>query len=704
MNLVRKRLESTPKDNPAEKELRLIDVYAIATGTTLGAGLFLLPGLAAKIAGPALIIAYLIAAIPLIPALFSMIELSTAMPRAGGIYYFLDRTLGPAFGTVGGIGTWLALMLKVSFALIGMGAYINLFYPEAPIDTVAVALAILLGIVNIFGAKSSGRLQVVLVTILLAILGFYLYKGFGSIDPANFNGFFDAGFTNILNTSGLVFVSYIGLTKIASVSEEIKKPERNIPLGIMLALLTSIIMYIAATTIMVGSIPMERLAGDFTPVATSADAFMGKFGIIVVSIAALMAFTSVANAGIMSASRYPLAMSRDHVMSPIFQRLVKHSIPLVSIVTTVVIIIGIVLFLNPTRIAKLASAFQLILFALSSVAVIVMRESKIAAYDPGFKSPLYPWMQIFGILTALILIAQMGIVPILFSSALILVSFLWYYYYAKSRVTRAGAIYHVFERLGKQRHEGLDHELRGILKEKGLREGDPFDEIVARSKVFDFDNDTNFEQVTDIVSGWLSKVLNLSAKEIKEKFMEGTRIGATPVTHGVALPHFRVDNLEQAEMVLVRNRNGIQICFNDPLSNHEQETKTINSIIFLISPENDPTQHLRILAQIASRIDEEAFHDDWIKAHDEQDLKEVLLRDERFLSLTISSYGKGESMVDRPLREMKIPDGCLIALLRRNGYTLVPKGYTVFEENDRLTIIGDPKGLKEIAKRYGGEY
>ncbi|MDG5469781.1 amino acid permease [Deltaproteobacteria bacterium IMCC39524] len=139
-----------------KKELRLLDVYAIATGATLSAGFFLLPGIAAAEAGPALVLAYMLAAVPLIPAMFSVIELATAMPRAGGVYYFLDRALGPFVGTIGGIGTWLALILKVAFALVGMGAYISLFVPELPIVPIAVMLAVLLSIVNLVGAKKVG--------------------------------------------------------------------------------------------------------------------------------------------------------------------------------------------------------------------------------------------------------------------------------------------------------------------------------------------------------------------------------------------------------------------------------------------------------------------------------------------------------------------------------------------------------------------
>ncbi len=131
-------MPSIKKTKSLKKELKLLDVYAIATGTTLSGGLFLLPGLAAIQAGQAMVLAYVIAAIPLIPAIFSIIELATAMPRAGGMYYFLDRTLGPAFGTIGGLGTWLALLLKVAFALIGIGAYLDLFLPNIPIIPIAI--------------------------------------------------------------------------------------------------------------------------------------------------------------------------------------------------------------------------------------------------------------------------------------------------------------------------------------------------------------------------------------------------------------------------------------------------------------------------------------------------------------------------------------------------------------------------------------
>ena len=130
-------------------------------------------------------------------------------------------------------------MLKVAFALVGMGAYIGLFVPNVPITELAVGIAIALGILNLFGAKKSGSLQSFLVVGLMAILAVFVGDGVPHIHPDHFQGFFDAGASALLSTAGLVYISYVGVTHIASMSEEVKNPERNLPLGVFLALGTA---------------------------------------------------------------------------------------------------------------------------------------------------------------------------------------------------------------------------------------------------------------------------------------------------------------------------------------------------------------------------------------------------------------------------------------------------------------------------------
>lgn len=690
--------DSKPKR--LRKELKLLDVYVIATGTTLSAGFFLLPGLAAGQAGNSLPLAYLLAVVPLIPATFSIVELATAMPRAGGVYYFLDRTMGPLVGTVGGIGTWLALIFKVAFALIGMGAYLNLFFPSFQILPVAISLAVLLGIVSFFGSKNSGRIQVILVILLLGLLTFFMISGAPEISLSSFSSLFESDFSSLLSTAGLVYISYVGITKIASLSEEVKDPEKNIPLGIFLSLGTTVIIYFIGTMIMVNVIPMNELIGNLTPVATAANSLLGRASMILLSIAAIISFISVANAGIMSASRYPLAMGRDHILPKIFRKLNHWGAPVLSLILTVSVIVLIISFLNPIKIAKLASAFQLLMFALVCLAVIIIRESRIDSYDPGFKSPFYPWMQIAGMIIPLIFIAEMGWLSILFSSGLVITGIAWYFYYAKKRVVRTGAIYHIFERLGRQRFAGLESEMRGILKEKGLRDTDPFDEIVTRSSVIDLDERAEFEDVVKIASAWISQFVQHTAEEIQKQFLEGTRMGATPVTHGIALPHLRLVGLQQAEMVLVRANNGVHMKFKNPLTDFDEEEQDVNAIFFLVSPEKDPTQHLRILAQIAGRVDEESFSDEWKSAKDDQEIKEALIHEDRCLSLVVDRTAHTSQLLNKQIKEINFPEDCLVAMVRRSGETIIPKGNTVLMEGDRLTIIGNPKGMVELKKQF----
>ncbi len=708
------------------KELSLFSVFAIATGTTLSAGFFLLPGLAAEQAGSAVILCYMLAGALVVPPMLSIVELATAMPRAGGAYYFLDRSLGPLAGTIGGLGIWLALVLKASFALIGMGAYVYLIvdligqdHPSvaAILDWVglypiAAGLAIFFGIVNLAGARRTGGLQKVLVFGLLAILAAFIARGWGDIDWANFRGIFDTtndgrleidDFDSIVATAGLVFISYVGVTNIASVSEEVKDPERNLPLGIFLALGTAIVVYALGVGVMVGVVGPLELAGTLTPVGLTADVIAGPVGVWLVSLAALLAFSSVANAGILAASRYPLAMARDHLVPRVLGSLGKGRTPKVAIFVTVgAILFFLAILRDPTGIAKLASAFQLLMFGMLCLAVIVMRQSGLESYDPGFRSPLYPWMQIVGILAPVWIIAEMGWLPVLFTFSLVVVAILWYRGYARKRVARHGAIYHVFERLGRRRYGGLDTELRSILKEKGLRDEDPFEQVVARAFVIRTRRRDTFERIVGRASLKLAQRLPCTSETLVEGFLQGTRIGATPVTGGVALPHLRMPEIDEPEMVLVRCSTPIPIATGDVFGT-ERPTSETTAMFFLVSPEKNPGQHLRLLAELAGRVDQEGFLQAWKNADDEHQLKEIMLRSDRYLSLPVLRGTAAEPLVGRALRDIELPEGCLVAVIRREGETIVPRGSTVIAEGDWLTLIGSGRGIRELRKRFGAD-
>jgi amino acid transporter len=223
------------------KELGLFDVHVLSTGAMISSGIFLLPGIAVSLAGPAAVLACLLAGIMILPALLSTAELATAMPKAGGTYYFLDRTLGPLVGTVGGVSTWLALVLKSAFALIGMGAYVALVI-DLPIVPAALGFTVLFTLLNIAGAKESSSLLRMFVGGLLGVLVFFILSGLFDVAARSdeirdtFTPFLEHGFDGVLATVGLQFISYIGLMKVASLAEEVRDPDRNIPLGMSLAL------------------------------------------------------------------------------------------------------------------------------------------------------------------------------------------------------------------------------------------------------------------------------------------------------------------------------------------------------------------------------------------------------------------------------------------------------------------------------------
>jgi amino acid transporter len=447
------------------KELGLSDVYAIATGAMFSSGFFLLPGLAAAETGPSVFLAYLVSGIIVLPTMFSVAELATAMPKSGGTYYIIDRSLGPMFGTIGGFGSWIALVLKSAFALIGMGAYIAIFF-DVPMVPIAVILTIVFGVLNVVGAKETTFLQKILVAALVTIMIFYVIQGlFTVLSPglieetkSRFTPLFIDGYYGFFATVGMVFVSYAGLTKVASIAEEVKNPDRNLPLGMFLAIITAVFVYVVGVFIMVSVLDANEFREDLTPVATAGEVFLTwlpeSVGLILVVVAAVAAFASTGNAGIMSASRYPMAMARDKLINERFAVIGKLGTPHWSILATVIMMIIILLAFNVAEVAKLASAFQLLLFAFLNLAVIVMRESKIKEYDPGFNSPFYPWVQIVGVMLSIVLIFEMGALSILFTIVVSVFSVIWYKYYAEEKVDRQGAIFHVHARLGQNKDLG----------------------------------------------------------------------------------------------------------------------------------------------------------------------------------------------------------------------------------------------------------
>jgi amino acid transporter/nucleotide-binding universal stress UspA family protein len=424
-----------------ERDLGLYTTITVSIGAMIGSGLFVLPGLAASKAGPSVILAYAVAGLLVLPAALSKAEMATAMPESGGTYLYIDRAMGPLMGTISGLGAWFSLVFKSAFALVGLGAYlvVVLPLPDAQLKLVSLGLGVLLIGVNVVGVKQSGHLQAFLVSFVLLVLFTFGVDGVTFVQADQYHPFFEKGAGGLLAAAGFVFVSYAGVTKIASIAEEVENPDRNLPLGILISVGVMIPLYVIVVFVIVGVTPAEVLHDSLTPMADAVGELLGTPSKIGISIVAVLALTSMANAGVLSSSRFPLAMSRDQ-LAPEHFRVVNEQFgtPGRSILVTGGLLLVLIAFVPVLELAKLASAFKILIFALSNAAVITFRESEVESYDPAFKSPGYPWVQVGGILGGVVLLTQMGWISILGALTIIGGGLLWYRFYGRERTEREG--------------------------------------------------------------------------------------------------------------------------------------------------------------------------------------------------------------------------------------------------------------------------
>ena len=198
-----------------DRSLGLFPTMTISMGAMIGSGIFVLPALGYEKAGPAVILAYVLAALVVLPAALSKAEMATAMPESGGTYLYIDRALGPMFGTIAGIGAWFSLVFKSSFALVGLGAYLLLFAPlsQGTVVYVALGLGALVVVLNVSGTKLSGRIQAVVVTLVVAGLVAYTANAGLLADTARYTPFRTDGTAGVVTAAAFVFVSYSGSQK-----------------------------------------------------------------------------------------------------------------------------------------------------------------------------------------------------------------------------------------------------------------------------------------------------------------------------------------------------------------------------------------------------------------------------------------------------------------------------------------------------------
>jgi amino acid transporter/mannitol/fructose-specific phosphotransferase system IIA component (Ntr-type) len=610
-----------------KKQLGLADVFGVAAGAMISSGLFVLPAFAYRRAGPALILSYFFASILIIPSILSKAELATAMPRAGGTYFFIERSLGPFFGLFSGFAGWFSLALKSAFAVVGMAVLIEVVLQQVfgaqvndwHLKLVGVACCLGFTGLNIVSVKHTSRFQILLVGVLLAVLVFFVLCGAGNVEAVRYKGFLDQGWLAVFATAGLVFVSFGGLTKVASIAEEVRNPARNLPLGMILAWFVVALSYIAVLVVAVGLVDGAELADSMMPISTAAGKFAGSAGFVLLSIAAVAAFVTTANGGILAASRSPMAMSRDQLLPPVLARVNKRfKTPHISILLTGGFMIAAIVFLDIEALVKTASTLMIILFILVNASVIIMRESRIQSYKPRFKSPLYPYIHVFAIVAYGALIVDMGRVPLVTTGGFVGLSAVWYWLYVRRRVGRASAVLHIVERVTDRELQTvtLENELRDILLERDDVIEDRFDKLIRDCRILDIEGRTSAEKIFRNISTILAERLESDEYVLFEKFLHRETEGGTVVQPGFAIPHVVVGGEKKFDILLVRARAGIEF---------KGAAEPVRIMFVLLGSKDERNYHLRALMAIAQIAQEKDFERRWLAARDTEAIRNLIL-------------------------------------------------------------------------------
>jgi len=451
-------------DEELAKDLGLVSAMTIGIGTMIGAGIFVLPGVAVNAdggVGPVVVVSFVVGGVIAMVNALSISELGTAMPKAGGGYYYINKSLGPMFGSIAGMGDWMGLAFASAFYCIGFGQYLAVFVglPALPLLNPIQVGALVAGAafvgVNYIGAKETGGIQTVIVFVLLSILTVFAVAGIFSFDYATLvgsGGLAPSGAGSILPSTALVFVSFLGYAKIATVAEELKNPGRNLPIAIIGSVAVVTVIYAILVTTMLGVIPWPELSTD-APVAQAAAASfpvsVGPIGGVaaaaaaVMTAGALLATASSANASILASARINFAMGRDRIVTDWLNEIhPNYATPYRSILLTGGLIVVFIALLGRDIevLAKAASVLHLVVYALMNAALIVFREADFPEYDPAFTVPLYPITPIAGAALSLGLVAFMDATEIALSVGFVVAAVAWYFLYARDETPQQGVL------------------------------------------------------------------------------------------------------------------------------------------------------------------------------------------------------------------------------------------------------------------------
>jgi APA family basic amino acid/polyamine antiporter len=407
-------------DRAPAAELGLLDATMVGMGAMIGAGIFVLTGLAAGIAGPAAILVFALNGIVTVLTGVSYAELASAIPKSGGGYVFVREVFsGPTSFLMGWM---LSFAYMIAGALYALGfssnfvEFVHLYWaglPTGPVWHITYALTVigLFALLNAVSTEASGGAETIVTIIKIIIL--LIFAGFGAfaVEGANFEPFFakDNSSVAILKAMGLTFIAFEGYDLIATVTEEVENPRENIPKAIFISLVATVAIYLLVVWVAIGTLGAEKLgqAGE-TGIAEAATSFMPVIpllgeGAALIVFGAVFSTISALNAVVIASSRVVFAMGReDQLPNPLGQISAKFGTPLAAVVVSAAVMLVSVVFLPIEQVGRVSSLFFLVSFVVVNWSVIRLRNRRPNMRRP-FEMPFYPAIPLLAIALNLVL-------------------------------------------------------------------------------------------------------------------------------------------------------------------------------------------------------------------------------------------------------------------------------------------------------------
>ena len=411
------------------REMHLMDATLIGVGAMIGAGIFVLTGIAAGVAGPGLIITFSLNGIVALLTAFSYAELGSCFHDAGGGYLWVKEGLPKWNGFISGWMSWFAHAVACSLYALGFGAYFDLVLHEfnivmphwgflSPQKILAGITAIIFAYVNFRGASETGKIGNIItiakIVILLIFIGFGINLIYHRPDwKEAFTPFLPYGWSGVFKAMGLTFIAFQGFEVISQCSEEIKNPRKNIPKAVFLSLIIVVPIYILIAFTAIGSVKPEGMTpwaylamNKETALVEVAKSFFVGGGIMLL-IGGIISTMSALNATIFSSSRVAFAMGRDRNFPTFFSKVHKKNFtPHLSILFSLFIVVIMAVSLPIEDVASAADIMFLLLFLQVNITLIRLRKKR-PDLDRGFFTPLFPYLSIVGIIFLLFLAVYM---------------------------------------------------------------------------------------------------------------------------------------------------------------------------------------------------------------------------------------------------------------------------------------------------------